>query len=150
MTAQSVADFMTPSPYTCRPEDSLQRAAALMAEHDCGCLPVVDADRRVSGVLTDRDVCIAAARAQQSLDKLMVGQHMTRQVHTCAPDATLTEACELMRNHRVRRMVVTNPSGRLLGLLSLDDLAHARTQGAVDDHAIVDALSAASISRVYG
>ena len=50
MTVQSVAEFMTPSPYTCRPEDSLQTAAALMAEHDCGCLPVVDADRRVSGV----------------------------------------------------------------------------------------------------
>lgn len=141
---------MTPSPYTCHPEDSLQRAASLMADHDCGCLPVIDADRRVTGVLTDRDVCIAAARGQQALDKLIVGEHMTRHVHTCQPDATLTHACELMRNHRVRRMVVTNAGGRLLGLLSLDDLAHAHTQGAVDDHAIVEALTAASISRVYG
>jgi mannose-1-phosphate guanylyltransferase len=113
------------------PEDGLDRAATVMRERDCGFLPVVVRGQRVAGVLTDRDICMAAARTERALSKLKVGDHMTRLVHTCEPTDDVREAERAMALHQVRRLPVVDREGNLVGVLSLDDVAREafREQG---------------------
>jgi CBS domain-containing protein len=118
-----VEQLMTQNVYACGPHDSLNTAAQMMWEHDCGCVPVVDADGRVVGVVTDRDVCMAAYTQGQTLCMIPVGRAMSKQIHTCSPDDTLTAAEAVMKAEQVRRLPVVDAQHRLVGILSLNDIA---------------------------
>jgi CBS domain-containing protein len=118
-----IQDLMTRNPVTCGPEDSLNQAAQLMWDFDCGCVPIVDSERRLVGMLTDRDVCIAAYTQGKPIHDITASAAMANEVYSCLPDDTIAEAEEIMRAHRVRRLPVIDLDGRLLGLISLNDLA---------------------------
>jgi CBS domain-containing protein len=107
----------------CTPGDSLNRAAQLMWENDCGCVPVVDGDAKVVGILTDRDVCMAAYTQGATLGAMSVSSAMSRDVFACRPGDDLLVAQRVMQEHRVRRLPVTDVDGKLVGLLSLSDMA---------------------------
>jgi CBS domain-containing protein len=117
-----VEELMIRDVKSCGPRESLGRAAQVMWESDRGALPVVDGDKLV-GMLTDRDVCMGARSLGLTLGELSVADSMTRRVWTCRPDDTLDAAASLMRKHKVRRLPVVDRQGRLVGILSLDDLA---------------------------
>jgi CBS domain-containing protein len=119
-----IEQLMTRAPRTCRPSDRLSRAAQLMRDHDCGCVPVVADDGKVIGVLTDRDVCMAAYRQGTPADG-EVARAMSRQVHWCRPADSIEVAAHVMRSARVRRLPVIAADGGLVGIVSLDDLALA-------------------------
>jgi CBS domain-containing protein len=127
----NVSQIMSRNVVTCRPEDGLDQAARAMWEHDIGCLPVVGTDGRVVGMITDRDVCMAAYTQGRPLAEIPVSTAMSREVHSCLESDGLIEAEEIMRSHKVRRLPVTNGGGGLVGMLSLNDLAleAAREQG---------------------
>jgi CBS domain-containing protein len=114
---------MTRQVHTCRPEDTLARAAQILVEKDCGCIPVVDRHSKVVGITTDRDILRAVYAHGKVLPEISVGQVMRRNVHCCAPDDTITAAEAVMIAHRIRRVPVVDESGRLAGLLALDDIA---------------------------
>lgn len=121
-----VRDVMTRDVRTCHPGDTLERAAGLFWEYDCGCAPVVDESERVLGMLTDRDVCIAAYTRGKPLREIDVAAAMGnggRTVLTCRADDTIATAETILRKNQVRRLPVTDSDGRLVGLLSLNDLA---------------------------
>lgn len=120
-----VERLITKDVRTCRPTDSLNEVARAMWERDCGCLPVVADDRtnRVVGMITDRDVCMAAYTTGRRLEEIRVDQVMSRQVLSCLPDDVLSEAEATMRSGRVRRLPVLDDAGQLLGLVSLADIA---------------------------
>jgi CBS domain-containing protein len=105
----------------------LARAAQLMWDHDCGCLPVVGSNgvERVVGMITDRDVCMCALFEGSPLGALRVGQAMAKQVQACRPDTGLAEAERLMRDARVRRLPVIDENDVLVGVVSLADIAQA-------------------------
>lgn len=109
---------------TCGPRESLRRAVQLLRERDCGAVPVVE-DGAVVGMLTDRDVCLAAWRGGRPLSELTVATAMSRPPHGCGPDDELGEALGVMRRHQVRRLPVLDDAGRLVGLLSQDDVIRA-------------------------
>ncbi|MBI4516536.1 MAG: CBS domain-containing protein [Deltaproteobacteria bacterium] len=119
----SVAEMMSQDVKTCRPQDTLNSAAHLMWEFDCGCVPVVDSDNHVVGMLTDRDICMAAYTQGALLSELGVASAMSKEVYTCGPQDTPAAAEELMRAHQIRRLPVVDAAGRLVGLVSLNDLA---------------------------
>lgn len=119
----NVGQLMTQNVRACRPEDTLQAAAQIMWDCDCGCVPVVDADRRVQGMLTDRDICMAAYTQGGPLRALYVSNAMSKQVYSCRAEDTLEAAEEVMRTHQVRRLPVVGAGGRLVGIISLNDLA---------------------------
>jgi CBS domain-containing protein len=119
-----VKELMTKATIVCRPEDSAHHAAELMWKKDIGCMPVVDAEQRVVGMVTDRDICMAAYTQGQQLAWLPVSIAMSHTVHACAPSDSIAMAEELMRMHQVRRLPVIL-GGRLVGMLSLNDLARA-------------------------
>ena len=108
---------------TCHAHDSLTVAAQVMWEHACGCVPVVDEQRRPVGFLTDRDICMAAYTQGASLQALRVETAMARNVISCHADDEIIDAARIMRETGVRRLPVVDRDGSLVGLLCLDDLA---------------------------
>jgi CBS domain-containing protein len=117
-------ELMTTHVLTCQEGDSLERAAQLMWERDVGAIPVVDSDQRVIGMITDRDICMAAYTQGCGLAARSVGSAMSREPHTCKSDDGIPLVEEMMRRHQVRRLPVVD-GGRLVGMVSLNDLALA-------------------------
>lgn len=120
-----VASVMTEGVLVCSADDSLSRAAQIMWEGDCGIVPVVDADYRLEGVITDRDICMAAYTKGRALREISVADVMSRAVHRCSSDDSLTRAISIMADNQVRRLPVVNTEQKLVGILSLADIARA-------------------------
>jgi CBS domain-containing protein len=120
-----VEQLMARQVQSCTPQDSLGRAAQLMWEHDCGCLPVLASpfSMRVVGVITDRDICMAALFKDRPLHELTVADTMSGRVHSCRPADSLLDAEQAMRAAHVRRLPVVDAEGALVGMLALADLA---------------------------
>jgi CBS domain-containing protein len=118
-----VSELMTKQVKSCLADEDLNRAAQIMWENDCGVLPVVDVTQRVVGMITDRDVCMAAYTRGGPLVSLRVGDAMAKQVISCSLEDSLEAAMSAMRKARVRRLPVVDPLGKLSGILSLNDLA---------------------------
>ena len=130
-----VRDVMTTRVHRCMPEDSLAHAAQLMWQHDIGCVPVCtsigNGTEHLIGIITDRDICMCALFQGQPLGELHVKQAMTTRLRCCAPHDTLEFAEKLMTDGQIRRLPVVSGERRLLGLVSLADLARgAATLGA--------------------
>jgi len=130
-----VGDVMKSKPSLCRPEDRLVEAGNLMAEVGCGALPVVDSERRLLGMLTDRDVCCAVARSDRKPSEMQVAEAMTAPARSCRAEDPIHQALETMQRYRVRRLPVIDAERRVEGVLSLDDIAaqaHATASDATD------------------
>jgi len=118
-----VGAVMTDDVHVCAPEDALYRPAQIMWEGDCGSVPVVDASGRICGIITDRDICMAAYTKGMPLNSIRVADVMSRHVHRCAPDDTLERAIGMMAEAEVRRLLVVSEDGKLRGIVSLADVA---------------------------
>ncbi len=123
-----VAELMTSNVKTCWQGDSLDKAARTMWDNDCGCLPVVDQDNRIVGILTDRDIAMAAYAQDLPLRAMRAEDAMTRAVVSCSADDEIGTAEEVMRQNKVRRVPVTDPERRPVGILSLNDLARVASR----------------------
>jgi CBS domain-containing protein len=118
-----IETVMTRPVRACAPTDTLDTAAHLMWEGDCGIVPVVDADGRPVGVLTDRDVCMSALFNGARLAELPVARAMSRELACVSTSDSVHDALDRMRERRLRRLPVVDGEGRLVGMLSLADLA---------------------------
>ena len=118
-----ISEIMTRRVATCSETDTLADATRLMAEADCGVIPVVGSARQPVGVVTDRDICMTAYRVGKPLAEIRVRDAMTAAVRTCSADATTSEAEYVMRDAGVRRLPVVDEGGALVGIISLADLA---------------------------
>lgn len=120
-----VEDIMTRQVTSCEPGDTLDRAATLMWDSDCGLLPVCakDGTDYLIGVITDRDVCMSALFQGKPLHEIQVSEAMASQVQICHRGDTLADAEVLMRKARLRRLPVVDEDGSLAGILTLADLA---------------------------
>lgn len=118
-----VSQLMSQPPITCSLSSTLNQAAQLMWEHDCGAVPVVDDEGRVAGIVTDRDICMAAYTRGESLSVIPVAVAMAKSVVCCHPDDDVASAESIMGEQQVRRLPVVDAENHPLGLLSLSDLA---------------------------
>lgn len=118
-----VRELMSSPALTCRPNDSLAKAASMLWEHDCGMLPVIDAAGKVGAVITDRDICMGAYTKGRALGELRVADSMSKGVVTCRADDDLGAAVQSMIAHQLHRLPVVDEQGRPCGVLSLNDLA---------------------------
>lgn len=118
-----VKELMTREVRTCLPTDSINHAAQIMWESDCGCVPVVEGDGRVVGIITDRDICMAAYTQGRPLAQMTVSSAATRNVVTAREDDSLHRAEKLMHDAQVRRLPVLDSEDRLVGVLSVTDFA---------------------------
>jgi len=108
------------------PNQTIRDAARLMAELDCGCLPVGE-DGRLVGMITDRDIAVRAVAAGRSL-KTPIREVMSLEVKYCFEDAQVDEVAQNMADIKVRRLPVLDHGKRLVGIISLGDIA--LTEGA--------------------
>lgn len=119
-----VSEIMSSEPTCCTPETTAQEAARLMTEQDCGCLPVVDADDRLVGVVTDRDIacrCVAEGKDPST----PVGEIMTTGAQCCSADDDVAEATTVMADAQVRRVPVIDGQGCCVGMVAQADIARA-------------------------
>jgi CBS domain-containing protein len=154
-----VEQLMVRNVQTCRADDNLMRPAQIMWENDCGVVPVAaagDGSARIVGMLTDRDICMAAYTQGLALKDISVGSSMSKQVCSCRPTDTIGVALKVMETNQVRRLPVVDQDDQVVGLLSLADIGreaqreHGRRAPEVTDEAIGEALEAISASRSSG
>ena len=122
-----VENVMTRDVGTCARQQSLNDAARIMWERDCGIVPIVesDAEGRLVGVVTDRDICIAAYTKGLSLRQIPIGEVMSKKVTSCRASEDIGAAERTMQQAQVHRLPVVDDGGRLQGMLSLADIARA-------------------------
>ncbi|HEY9013282.1 MAG TPA: CBS domain-containing protein [Devosia sp.] len=116
-----VSELMTRDVRVASPDDSLQRAAKMMGEIDAGVLPVGENDRLV-GMITDRDIAIRAV-AKGMGPESKVRDVMSKEVKYCFEDEDLDDVTDNMGDLQLRRMPVLNRDKRLVGIISLGDVA---------------------------
>jgi CBS domain-containing protein len=120
-----VRELMTPNPLSCLLGTTLAKVAKLMWEVDCGVIPVVDEQGKITGIITDRDMCIFVAAQDLPARQIQVGTVASKAVFTCMPDDDVVAALGTMKEHRVRRLPVVDAGGVLVGMLSFTDIALA-------------------------
>lgn len=116
-----VSEAMTRNVSIASPEHTIQEAARMMADIDAGVLPVGDNDRLV-GMITDRDIAVRAVAAGQGPDA-RVGDVMTRDICYCFEDEDLDDVAHNLGEQQIRRIPVVDRNKRLVGILSLGDVA---------------------------
>jgi CBS domain-containing protein len=120
--ALTASELMTPRPRTCSPFSTVTEAVLIFRDADCGAVPVIDAGKSV-GLVTDRDVALALAVYGEKLPALAVSEIMTKGVVAVAPDETIEAVIEKFGDERVRRLLVMDPQGLLLGIIAWADVA---------------------------
>ncbi len=139
---------MTREVRVCTIHDSLNAAARIMWDHDCGCVPIVDGHGRLVGIVTDRDICMAAYTQGLPLSAIPVERVMSPRVISCARGDDLEAAHRLMRTHEIHRLPVGDSRGRLLGILSLSDIVnYSRGDSAAPSEAVEIAATISAIRR---
>lgn len=122
-THMQAQDLMSHPAVTCQVSDPLTVPAHLMWEHDCGAIPVVREDGKLAGMITDRDLCMAAFTQSRRLDEILVGAVMAKDVISVEPYQRLDEIEQRMAEHQVRRLPVVDSEHRPIGVVSVNDLA---------------------------
>ena len=125
----NVQQIMSREVQSCQPEQALDCAAKIMWERDVGVVPVVDTERRVVGIITDRDICMAAYTQGKRLFEMGIAEIMSKNIAVVRPNDSVTRAEELMRTAQVRLIPVVDDAGKLVGLLSQNDLIRESTRG---------------------
>jgi CBS domain-containing protein len=130
-----IREIMTPNPKAIWITESLTDAARVMWENDCGVLPIIKDGRKVIGVVTDRDICMAIAMRDTKPSGVSVEEVMTGLVYCVKPEDSVDHALQLMCQHKIRRVPVVNNEGELEGMLSMNDIV-LNAQGSDDEDSI--------------
>lgn len=125
-----VRDLMQSEVATCAPGTDLRAAAMIMWNRDCGVVPVVaGGTRKVLGMVTDRDVCMALATTDKAPHERVVDEIMARTPFTVRAEQSVMDAMTVMEREHLRRLPVVDANGSLIGVLSINDLIMATRSG---------------------
>ncbi len=147
----NIQELMTKPAITCRPGDTLNTAARLMWEHDCGALPIVNDEDQLVGLITDRDICMSAYTEGSPLLAIPVSHAMAKVVFSCHANDSLEEAERLMSEKQIRRIPIVDDDDRPIGILSLNDVvryAASPAQHETLDHEVTQTMAAIGQPRV--
>jgi CBS domain-containing protein len=121
--AKLARDVMTADPVCCSPHTTLDQVAQLMAQNNCGEIPIIDAAERPVGVITDRDIVCRVVAEGKNPGAYTAESCMTSSVVTVRADASITEVIAIMEDHQIRRVPVVDESGCCTGIISQADIA---------------------------
>jgi CBS domain-containing protein len=132
MTANEI---MSKNVACCTSDTTLRDCAKMMAEHDCGCIPIVEnmEDKRVIGVITDRDLACRAIAQGKDPNVETVAPYMSTDVITCNSSMSVQECESRMEARQVRRVPIVNESGSIVGIVSQADIALSRGDAEIAD-----------------
>jgi CBS domain-containing protein len=119
---RTIKDVMTHGAEVIHPDATLREAAEKMRRFNIGPLPICDGDKLV-GVVTDRDIVVRGIAMGHDPHSSRVSSVMTEDVESISPNASLDEAAELMEDRQLRRLLVVDDKGKLVGIVSLGDLS---------------------------
>lgn len=122
-TTMLVKEVMTPKAEWVDPETTLLEAAKRMRDKDIGSLLVGENDK-IIGMVTDRDIACRGVAQNLNPANTPVRKVMSERIFWCFDDQEIEKAAHLMENRKVRRLAVMNREKRMVGFLSVDDLAH--------------------------
>jgi CBS domain-containing protein len=120
-----IREIMSRDVCVAHPTQTLQDAARIMAEHDVGALPVRDEGIGLVGMITDRDIALRGVAERRDPKRTTVGEAMTDEIYFCFEDDAVADVAEQMAELRVRRLPVLDDGKRLVGIVSLRDIATA-------------------------
>lgn len=120
-----IKDIMTSEPVCCEGATSLREVAQMMAEFDCGCIPVVEnmETKKPIGVITDRDIAVRTVAHNKNPLNMIAGEVMTDCVISVTPETDVEEACHRMEANKIRRLPVVDDRGALVGMVAQADFA---------------------------
>ena len=107
-----------------KPDCNVYDAARIMNENHIGCIPVCDDNKCVVGVLTDRDIVLRSVACDKNSKTTPVSEIMTTNVCTCGCEEDVTEAQNAMARNQIRRIPVVDDQNKMVGILTMGDLAH--------------------------
>jgi len=139
-------EVMTRNPASCSATDTVTKVASLMKEHDVGSVPVVESDKRLVGIVTDRDIVVKVVAAGRDPGQAAVKEAMTPNPASCKEDDDLDYALKLMKERQVRRMPIVDGSGRLAGIIAQADVA-TRVHKDAKTGELVEAISESATTR---
>ena len=126
-----VTDVMMRTPASCTADTTLAAAVEILWNRNCGMLPVLNREGRVTGVVTDRDICIALGTRNRPAAEITVGEIQPAKLFTCRADDDIHTALGILAEQKIRRLPVVDTESKLQGILSLDDIVlHANTSAA--------------------
>lgn len=138
MTA--VADVMTRGVRSMTPQDPLVKAAQAMEELNVGAIPVCEGDRLI-GMVTDRDIVVRCVAQEMDIPSCKLSDIMSGHVRTVREDDDVNEVLNEMSSSRIRRMPVVDSQDRLVGIVSLGDIAAKHPQGQEDVASLLGDIS---------
>lgn len=106
-----------------KPDCNTYDAARIMCENHIGCIPVCDDAKKVVGIITDRDILLRAVACDKQAKTTPVSDIMTTNVYTCKCEDDITQAQNVMAQNQIRRIPITDQNCKLVGILSMGDLA---------------------------
>ena len=118
-----ITSVMTANPCCCRENTPLKDVAQMMIDNDCGMIPVVDADNKPIGAVTDRDIATRIVACGRDANASSAGDAMTSPIRTIDTGTSLYDATCLMEAEKIRRVIVVDGAGKLAGVAALADLA---------------------------
>jgi CBS domain-containing protein len=118
-----ICEMMTTDVVCTRPDASVVDAARQMKKLDIGALPVCGDNEQLIGMITDRDIVIRAVADRRDLQEVKVQDVMTPDIQFCMEDQSVEHAAKVMRDQQIRRLVVLNRNRKLVGIISLGDIA---------------------------
>lgn len=141
----TAGEIMTKDVKAVRPDDTLQEVARIMRDENTGVVPVVDENRRLKGLITDRDIVMRSLPEGKNPLEMRASDLMTDDVEAVTPDESLRAAVDLMGNRQVRRVPVVDSGDRLVGIISMADVANRADY----DEDLQDALEEISSRRSF-
>ena len=112
-----VKDAMKTDVGACSTEDNLMKVAEMMRLRDCGVVPLLDENKKIVGMLTDRDVCLAIAARNRKASDVKAGDLSKGKAVTCLAEDDLESALRKMRKYQIKRLAVAGETGELVGIL---------------------------------
>jgi len=126
-----VADVMMGTPASCTANTNLAAAVEILWKRNCGMLPITTPEGKVTGVITDRDICIALGTRNRPAAEITVAEVQPQNLVACRADDDILTALAILADKKVRRLPVLDTEGHLQGVLSLDDIVqHANASTA--------------------
>ena len=116
-----VQDIMTSDVQCCGPDTNLAAAAKMMWDSDCGALPVLNVQGQVMAMITDRDICMAAATKNKPASDIIVWETVSGKAHSCLMSDDVRTALDIMKREKVRRLPVVDEDGVLQGIIAMND-----------------------------
>lgn len=117
------SDIMTKYVKMCRDDCTIKDATEIMSELNCGAVPVIDSNNRITGIVTDRDIALYTVLNNKNPERSLLSEFMTRPVVTCHALEDIDFAIKKMKEYKIRRIPIVDDDDKVLGMISLGDIA---------------------------